>query len=90
MNASERPRFLIGEAILRHLMAAPPGPQTVAELMTICSILEARLTLDEVSHVVFNTGWDILGDFEPPETTDQLELPFASAAHCANDDEIPF
>jgi hypothetical protein len=62
MNHAERMRWLIGEAVLRHLDDGPTGePELLAELAAVRRILMQRLEDDAFHRLVAGAGWDVEG-----------------------------
>jgi hypothetical protein len=94
LTDTERATYLIGEAIMGHLEQAPDGPAKASQLGVVRDLLRARLTDDEVAHVITNTGWDIAGWFEEDETREPSRvIPFRKSANPGDDfsdDGIPF
>lgn len=64
MNGRQRSRYLIGEAILRHVLGDTMASEHEAEVNTIREVLCLRLGGDEQRHVMISTGWMVEGSFE--------------------------
>ncbi|MCW6512515.1 hypothetical protein [Lichenifustis flavocetrariae] len=83
MNAGEKARYFIGEAVMRQLAHAPRDPATRREIEAVFRWIDHWLTAEKLEHAMIHTGYvfdaelldEIVGPPLPP-VQDEDDQPF--------------